>query len=648
MGQINIEGLGIVEIAGDDPTREELQIIESFISEQGLEGTTPEEQDSNAFAEWFKENLDLPGGIAGAYTGFKTVAKYSPIKHPLLLGTGAVVGGFLGTFFGSANSSKYKTGEADYNKALKDASVSAGIDIATLGAFKYLSPVYKALKTKRKTYVGAAGTDESLQATQKLLEEGGGTLLPSQVVRQDNLFKGWYDVSESISAVGLLSRGKLDKIAQNNSEVIQREVKKQIDGINPEFALSTEKLGEEMFGIIQQAKKVNQTSYTNGLSRLSEKYGNTNVPVGNITKAIDDFVAEANKDGINTLSKQTLKVIQKTKENLIGNQLASSKVAFNALPDASVNKLMAFQKEINKDVSNAGSYKSGFSDSDTADLSKFSKVISKSVDNTLNIANKGLAKEYRAITKSYGETLGNLLPEINKSIAKTGKNEDYYAIGRLITNNTNPSKIRKLMSSLDSSFKIAKKEGITLEAAVKSADEAKQMIRQTYIKNIFGETSGTFDVKKFQTKLQKIDTNPQEAERLKVLLGKDGYNNFKKTANALLESSKKPGQDMFSLAIRSREVSAGTSVIAGAEAAKGAFYSATSILAIPWVLSKIVVNKKAANKLLTLNNRVRQNSLGVGEALTADYAGKAVASIINELPDYDKEDIKFKMGTKEE
>jgi hypothetical protein len=105
---------------------------------------------------------------------------------------------------------------------------------------------------------------------------------------------------------------------------------------------------------------------------------------------------------------------------------------------------------------------------------------------------------------------------------------------------------------------------------------------------------------------------------------------------------------MFSLAIRSREVSAGASVIAGAEAAKGAFYSATSILAIPWVLSKIVVNKKAANKLLTLNNRVKQNSLGVGEALTADYVGKAVASIINELPDYDKEDIKFKMGTKEE
>ena len=58
MGQINIEGLGIVEINGDVPTEEELQNIDELFATQGTtsEQTTPEEQDSNAFVEWFKKN----------------------------------------------------------------------------------------------------------------------------------------------------------------------------------------------------------------------------------------------------------------------------------------------------------------------------------------------------------------------------------------------------------------------------------------------------------------------------------------------------------------------------------------------------------------------------------------------------------------
>ena len=316
---------------------------------------------------------------------------------------------------------------------------------------------------------------------------------------------------------------------------------------------------------------------------------------------------------------------------------------------------MTFQKEINKDVSNAGNFNSGFTGSESADLARFSKTLQTTIDSSLNVASKGLSKDYRAVNKSYGETLGNLLPEINKGIAKNGKVEDYYAIGRIITNNTNPSKIKKLMNSIDSSFKIAKKEGITLKGAVKSADEAKQMIRQTYLKNIFGETSADFKPEEFYKRLYKVDKSPQEAERLKALLGKDGYNTFKKTSNALLESNKKPGSDMFSLAVRSREISAATGLVGGIEAAKGAVGTGLGIVGVPWALSKIFVTPKAANKLLYLNSEIKRYSLGntnitisQGEALSADYIGKAVASIINELPEHDKEEIKNHMGTKEE
>ena len=626
-----------------------------------IETTTPEEQDSNAFAEWTKENLDLPGGIAGAYAGFKTVAKYSPIKHPLLLGAGGVVGGFIGTFFGSAKSSEYKTGEADYNKALKDASIAAGIDVATLGAYRYLSPVYKALKTKRKgkfaapevkipKEVGASGTLESLQRTQRFLDEGGSTLIPSMTGGRAGKFT---ELSETLNKVGVFSRRRIDNIMNDNKNIIIKEINKQIDGIDPSLIKnSSDELGDEMLRIIKDGKELNQINYTTGLDRIANTYGNINVPVGNITKTIDDFVAEANKDGINTLSNNTLKVIQKTKENLIGSQLARSAVAFKDLPEASVNKIMTFQKEINKDVSNAAAFNSANPASDAAELAQFSKVISKGIDDTLNIANKGLSKDYRAVNKAYGETLGMLLPKITKGIVTGANNANYHNMGKLLLSNNNVSQINTMMKSIDTAFDAAKKQGLPMNnTSIKTADEAKQMIRQSYIKNFFGDTSGDFDPQKWVGQLASIDKSPNELAKLKSILGKEGFNSFKKLSNAIVESNKETGSDLFGLAVRGRETSAVMQTAgAGIAGSFAGLTGAAAIFVVPEVMGRIAVNKKAVNKLLLLNKQVKDSmsEKAVGKALSASYVAKATASIINELPDYDKEAIKFYMGAKEE
>ena len=80
-----------------------------------------------------------------------------------------------------------------------------------------------------------------------------------------------------------------------------------------------------MINIIKEGKKLNQISYDVGLTRIANDYGNINVPIDNIVNTMDNFVIEASKDGINTLSKESLKVIEKTKNNLIGSQLSLSK-----------------------------------------------------------------------------------------------------------------------------------------------------------------------------------------------------------------------------------------------------------------------------------------------------------------------------------
>tara|TARA_R110002012_G_scaffold103010_3_gene242783 strand:- start:210 stop:2177 length:1968 start_codon:yes stop_codon:yes gene_type:complete len=655
MGQINIEGLGIVEIDGNEPTEEELQNIDELFATQGTtsEQTTPEEQDSNAFAEFFKENLDIPGGLGGAYTGFKTVAKYT--KIPLALVAGGIVGGAIGTFFGSANSSEYKTGEADYNKALKDASVSVGFDVATLGLFKSIAPIYYAVKTKRKNFsppeisknVGASGTIESLRRTQAFLSEGGGTLLPSQTGRASKT----REIGETIGAVGLLSRRRIDDIAKTNKNIIVKEIEKQIDGINPNLIRnSSEELGDEMINIIKEGKKLNQISYDVGLTRIANDYGNINVPIDNIVNTMDNFVIEASKDGINTLSKESLKVIEKTKNNLIGSQLSLSKAKNQFLPYSSVNKLIAFQKEINKDVSAAGNFNSPtYNSSVERELTRFSKKLQDSIDSSLNIANKDLAKDYRSINKAYGETLGNLLPKINKGIVTQADNGNYHRMGNLLLANNDVSKISAMMKSIDTSFELAKKQKLSMNTSVQSAEEAKQMIRQSYIKNFFGETSGDFDPQKYFSKFTQIDKKPNEIAKLKAILGKDGYNNFKKLANAAEESTKQPGQDMFSLAVRSRETSSALQ-ISGSIVTGGTvgIIPAFAIFAVPEVIGRIAVNKRAVNKLLALNSQVKRSEAGIGKVLTASNVAKATASIIDELPDYDKEAIKFYMGAKEE
>ena len=72
-------------------------VTEDVDKRRGL-GATGEGVDVGQF---FKENLDIPAGIAGAVTGAKLAA---PTLNPWLIGASAVAGGAVGTFSGSLAS----------------------------------------------------------------------------------------------------------------------------------------------------------------------------------------------------------------------------------------------------------------------------------------------------------------------------------------------------------------------------------------------------------------------------------------------------------------------------------------------------------------------------------------------------------------
>tara|TARA_R110000782_G_scaffold39086_1_gene91132 strand:- start:49 stop:2052 length:2004 start_codon:yes stop_codon:yes gene_type:complete len=606
--------------------------------------------------QFLKENLDIPAGIAGAGAGFMAGAPLGPIGA---IG-GGIAGGAAGTFSGSLASSAIE-GEADLEKAAIEAAQSVAIDVVTLGTGKVIKPVAKALgidplaywnklsgktpdaQTVRKAPIApASGTPESLLATQKLLEQEGGTLLASQTQNASKIRK----LAETIGSVGILSKGRLANIAQQNKNSIVKEIDGMIDGINPSLANTPENLGQHIYEIIDSGRKLNMINYSSGLARLSKKFGGSQVNPAPILDTIDTFLASSVKDGLSELKPNTLEIIEKTRRDLVGQQLATQYSKGDTavrLPKATVDKIFTFQKNLNDDISSFGSFGGNRFDSQVeAELSALSSKLRKSIDKSLSGINSELASDFRGINKAYGETLDALLPKINSSIVTRADKVDYEKVGRLLLTNNSTSKISAMMKSIDTAFAQTKKAGLPINSSIQSASQAKQSVRQSYIYNMFGDTAGDFDPYRWANKAKSFDKNPNEVVKLKAILGKDGYNSFKTLTNAIADSSEKPTADAFSLMLRGRESAATIGLPAalaagagyGASGAMLAGASALAVFAIPEVLGRVATNKRAVNKLLMLNSNVKKNP-----DMKAELIAAQVAKVLNELDESDKEAI---------
>jgi len=621
-----------------------------YRNNQWIPYTEEEESFLQEAGDFLEENLDLPGGLAGAIAG----AKVGAVGGLPGMITGGIVGGAAGTFGGSLASSALE-GEADFEKAAKEAGTSVAIDVATLGAGKVLRPIAKSLgitptdlisKFRKKAPEVTAptqapvavpsGTPESLKATQDLLEKEGGTLLASQTQNASKLRR----VGETISQVGLFSKARLESIAQSNKQSIVSEIDKMIAGIDPNLATTAGNMGQHIHEIISSGRKLNMINYSQGLTRIADKFGDAKVSPQPILNTIEDFLASSTKDGLSTLKPETVQIIEKAKRDLVGQQLAVKYAKGDTaakLPQATLNKIFAFQKSLNDDISSFGSFGSPtFNSQVEKELSDLSSNLRKSVTKSLSSVNEQVAKDYSAINKVYGETLDGLLPTVNKTIVAGADKGDYDRIGNLLLSNNNVSKIESMMKSIDTAFAQTKKTGLPVQSSIQTANQAKQMIRQSYIKNMFGETVGDFDPYKWANKAKSFDKNPSEVAKLKAVLGNEAYASFKTLTNAIADSSSKPTADAFSLMLRGRESAATIGLLgtAGAAGFASGLLPAFAVFAIPDVIGRVATNKKATRRLLMLNEQVKKNP-----NLKVELATSQIAKIFNELEESDREAI---------
>lgn len=598
---------------------------------------------------FLKENMELPVGLAG---GIGTGIAAGAVAGPVGAIVGGVVGGAVGSGAGSLLSDYMLNEKLDYTEAGKEAMVSAGMDLATLGTFRAVKTGLRAVgfgademaELSSRVFqpvkdAFTAGTTASLKATQELLEAGGGSLSAFQT----GAASGFRKVSESIGDLGVLSRNIGESRRAANSAIIKTNVQNLIDGRLGDVSASSADIGSEVFGLISGARKAAIAGYGAELSVIKDTVGSYPVSTAPYTQAFRTLLRE------NTIASKVevidgIKVTTPLAYRLEKEAVALAKEYGAIFRDArSLNpqSLFDFEKKITAAVDNAGQFGSGLSTKTQHDLMEVRNVFRDATETVLSDINPAALEKYRALNKVYGETMEGLLPDINRTAIASGNKDYFEAIGSIALNSGSTTKLQALMGSIDKSFAVLAKEGVKPEGVVKSAKEAKELIRQGYLKNIFGDVEGNFDMKKFASQATSLE-KPSNAAKAKVIMG-DAFPEYKQLLNAMLEATKEPKGFVGSLVLRAREASSVSNIAAvGQAGGAGAAYlmsgpvAAVAVLGVPTLLSKLATNKTAIRKLLLMNTESKKLT---GEPLAA-FVTSGLGKIIAELPEADKSTIR--------
>lgn len=581
--------------------------------------------------DFLKANMEIPVGLGGALTG----AAAGSVAGPVGALVGGIVGGALGSGGGSLLSDELEGKDLDYAQAVKEAAISAGFDIATLGLGKVLKPAFVAGRrslgfTPKETAEDLikmaqagkqAGSQESLMASQQILTEGGATLLPYQTKNASGLdiFK------QRLGEVGILSSSVMEENARRVNTIVNDSLEDLITRYGS-GASDPSALGENMYQVIQLGKSSMQDIYNRGLTDIQQSLANKTVPTGFLKKSVDNFIKENQREFGSLLDADALKVI---------NDLTASLDNVNTLKASS---LLDLEKKIGREIAKFGDLNSGVYNSVAErDLAQLSSAIREAVSNTLKTVDPAVAAKYSNIKKEYSQAITGILPELNKSFVQKATKENYESLGKMLLSNGNIDNTRKLFASLDSAFALAKKSGAE-SLPFESAKQAKQAVRSAYLKNMFPSLGDEFSIDKYKNLADRF-SKPAFDKKMRVVLGED-YSSVKQLMNLMKEASEKPSSNIGELVLRNKEYTAlfglGAAATGGAVGGVvGGGVAAGAVLLTPILLAKLATNPKAVNKMLAFNKRDFKN------ADAAVLAGtNLIGDLIRELPEEDQAEIK--------
>lgn len=576
---------------------------------------------------YVKANMDLPLGLAGALKGQQVLGVLGPYGRVV----GGVAGGAFGAFGGSlASDVLTDKEELDFEAAVDKALMSMAFDVATLGAWRVAKPAFiaskKALGFTPKEIAEQiaaipkqgleAGSPESLQATQQILQEGGASLTRFQTGQASALEV----FAEKLGEAGLGS----GKIALENADKVNKATQAALNDITTGSVIRTGaspvELGEAVLDVVTAGRMALSDAYGEGLEQLGKDITNKKVNTGSIKQQLLKFQNQnkvLTEDVVEVVDEATGKLVEKTvskktsslhpkTDDFINEQLGGvfeyGNMSAKALID--VDKMMTQRMKEFGDI-NSKNYNATVHN----ELGELQNMIKEGILKSLNQADSKAAEKYALLKKDYSEGMKGLLPKINKNVIRNAETGNYDALGKLLTTQTNVSKIQNMLNSIDNAYReLAKTEKLPAEIPYATAKEAKKAIRQSFIKNLVPNVnSADFDISKYADLAARF-SKPAEQARLKVIMGED-YGRVKQIFNVMAEASKKPEGSLGTLFLRNKEYQSLTQATQLAVTGTAgvlttgplAIGTAAAVLGTPIFLAKASSNPKAVNRLLAFN-----------------------------------------------
>lgn len=601
------------------------------------------------------ENLDIPAGFAGSYTGAKTAALATG-GNPYAIVAGGIIGG-AGATYGAESLEDFLQGEEiDHYNATKQSLISAGIETSVLLATKGLGRPFVNL-IKRNTSIGkspdetakellestpmgeaVAGSEESIRASQALLADKDATLTPFQATPGQEKA-----LTQRVADTGILSQGIGQRNYDRVNEVVQEYFDELLIGVGRE-GIQPSVLGEELYGVINAGRRAAFEAYDQGMSDVISVVGKSRLSTDGFKRQVERFIKSGQrggaKKGFNMLQEDTQKFARGVIEDL------------GRMKNMSASTLIDYEKKLMKEMNKFSELGGNSYNSEAArELAQLSDLIRTSVQRELQRINPTAAAEYAAVKRAYGETIEGILPTNLKNIVANAKQGEYAALGQIAASSGSLDKLNSMLKSIKTSHAEIIKAGGTPPIPL---DEAIEKLQEGYLKQLMPDLgTEAFDIQTYKKLAARFERG-RDAEKLKLIFG-DKEPKIRQLFNLMSEASQFPTSNIGELMLRSKEYKAVGQVVGVtgsvlsatggtlAGGATGGLVGGAVILTLPIFLAKAAYKPANVNRLIAFQNK----NFASRDAMIA-AAGNLVADIMMSLPEEDQAEIRNYIRREEE
>ncbi len=423
-----------------------------------------------------------------------------------------------------------------------------------------------------------AGTPESIQATQRLLVEGGGTLSKTQSGQAGPLAT----FGERMGRLGITGEGSFVKIQEKNDQIILDAFENLVQGIAGRTRDPSE-IGVIFTEAVDSGRAALSQQYGSRLEAIAQGFGGSKVPTQSLKNSVDDLIAKGTVDfdSIDPAVRKFYEMVKELPDNMSANR--------------AIDLIKFANQRLSQMLDPAGA---GYNRVAAAELTDFiENVLKPQLKGGLAAANPKVFKEYEELNKFYSQGKEALSPKLLEAVARKGEAKDFAGIGQTLFSVTK-------LETVDAAFKAlqqAKKLNPNLDLV-----EATDALRQGYLTKFFGSEGRSID--QLRVMVKRIDQSTNSGQLFERVLGVSAPGT-KKLLNAAVDSAAQPGEGFLALSFRGRELGALTDLLGGGAVLTGdvlGIAGGLALISAPNIFARISLNPKAVNKLVNIDKASRK------------------------------------------